>query len=256
MEKYLYQMKKEKDINEKEIFNYIVDLEGQTNVLNIETNFKGKARVIDFNIELEPNDKRYYINVLVEIKGKMYIDNEFYTGVSGKEWYYIGFNKDYTDIGEIDFCNLYRTNTQELLLDFSEDIMDLLDNVINNTTINDTQLLEISINKADLDRYNRLLALDLEENEPYYNREEMEELGAKKDDYIGILSKDLGKDYVLTIDLASGTSNYYDNIVIWKRFGNELVENQVLNCEFSLGEDFEIELENDKKYHIKWKVEE
>lgn len=255
MERYLYTFKDEKDINKKDILDYIVDLEGKTTSLEIETDFKGKARVLDYNVEFEPTDKRYWVNVLVGVKGTMYLDDEKYESVSGKEWYYIGFDKDYTDIGEIDFCDLFKNNTQQLLLDFCEDIISLLDNVIDNITTNDTRFFKIDITRADLDKYNRLLSLDLEEIASYYDLEKMEDLGAKTDDYIWLYSIDLVDDYVLTIDLASGTSNYYDNIVIWKRVGDEFVENKVLECEYHLGDDFELTLENGKKCYIKWNIE-
>ena len=71
-----------------------------------------------------------------------------------------------------------------------------------------------------------------------YSQELIKELNAKQEDNIGLFSIDINKDYVLTIDIASGTSNYYDNIVIWKKGETELDYNEVacLECSFEIGD--------------------
>ena len=110
----------------------------------------------------------------------------------------------------------------------------------------------IYIKRNELDYYNKLLTLDLEEE-----TELMEELGAKINDYRSLFSIELNNDYVLTIDLASiGTSNYYDNVVLWKRFNNELVENYCFECEYQLGNDFNFMINEDTYCMIKWEIEE
>lgn len=92
------------------------------------------------------------------------------------------------------------------------------------------------LTKKQLDYYNELLLVDLEDEE------KANDIGASKDDYIGIACVEFGNGNYLTIDLASGGSNYYDNIVLWDKNGNELM---CLDCDYSLG-NFEFEYENDK----------
>lgn len=144
--------------------------------------------------------------------------------------------------------------TDEVVITILNGIVAKFNDKIDSIITNDTRFFKIDITRADLDKYNGLLSLDLEEIAPYYDLEKIEDLGAKTDDYIGLYSIDLVDDYVLTIDLASGTSNYYDNVVIWKKVGNELVENEVLECEYHLGDDFELTLDNGKKCYIKWNI--
>ena len=101
------------------------------------------------------------------------------------------------------------------------------------------------LTKKQLDYYNELLLLDLDDCLPYYNEEDIERLNAKKDDYISIACVEFDNGNYLTIDLASGSSNYYDSIVLWDKNGNELM---CLDCDYNLG-NFEFEYENDT-YHI------
>ena len=98
------------------------------------------------------------------------------------------------------------------------------------------------LTKKQLDYYNELLLLDLDDFLPYYNEEDIERLNAKKDDYISIGCIEFGNGNYLTIDLASGGSNYYDNVVLWNNKGEELI---CLDCDYNLG-NFEFEYENDK----------
>ena len=77
--------------------------------------------------------------------------------------------------------------------------------------------------EEEINSYNDLLQLDLDDSLPYYNEHDIERLGAKKDDYIGIGCVEFENGNYITIDLASGGSNYYDNIVLWDKNGNELM---------------------------------
>ena len=81
----------------------------------------------------------------------------------------------------------------------------------------------IKISQEELNYYNELLQLDLEEDEPFYNEHDIERLGAKKDDYISIRTIEFSNGNYITIDLASGGSNYYDNVVLCDKDGNELL---------------------------------
>ena len=79
------------------------------------------------------------------------------------------------------------------------------------------------IKKDSLKHYNELLQLDLDDCLPYYNEHDIERLGAKKDDYIPIGFVKFNNGNYVTIDIASGSSNYYDNIVLYDKNGNELI---------------------------------
>ena len=95
------------------------------------------------------------------------------------------------------------------------------------------------VTKKQLDYYNELLLVDLEDEE------KANDIGASKDDYIGIACVEFTNGNYVTIDLASGSSNYYDNVVLWDKNGNELY---CVDCDYSLS-SFEFEYENDI-YHI------
>ena len=82
---------------------------------------------------------------------------------------------------------------------------------------------KFEITKEELKRYNDLLQLDLESDLPYYDKDTIEELNAKQDDYIGITTIEFENGNYITIDLASGNSNYYDNVVLFDKNGNELI---------------------------------
>ena len=107
---------------------------------------------------------------------------------------------------------------------------------------------KIKITQEELNYYNSLLSLDLDECSPYYNRDEIELLGAKTDDYVGIAVAEFTNGNYVTIDLASGDSNYYDNIVLYNKDGQELV---VEDCSYELsdfciaynGDEYIVELE-------------
>ena len=90
---------------------------------------------------------------------------------------------------------------------------------------------KFKINGDKLKYYNELLQLDLEESLPYYNKKDIERLLAIKNDYIGIATIEFENGNYLTIDLASGDSNYYDNIVLYDKNGNELI---VSDCTYEI----------------------
>ena len=98
--------------------------------------------------------------------------------------------------------------------------------------------IEIKADKKYIDYINRLLQDINFDNDSLEMQKLIKELNAKQDDYISLFSININKDYVLTIDIASGTSNYYDNIVIWKKGKTELDYREVacLDCDFEIGD--------------------
>lgn len=98
--------------------------------------------------------------------------------------------------------------------------------------------IEIKADKKHIDYINRLLQDINFDDDSQKMQKLIKELNAKQDDSIGLFSIDINKDYVLTIDVASGTSNYYDNIVIWKKGKTELDYREVacLECDFEIGD--------------------
>lgn len=118
------------------------------------------------------------------------------------------------------------------------------------------QEIFVKADKKLIDLCNRLLS-DIDFNNDSMEMQELiEELNACQDDYVSLFSIDINKDYNITIDIASGSSNYYDNIVIWKN--NDLSYNEVgcLECEFEIGNDIILEKQEfdflDKDYVIKF----
>lgn len=98
--------------------------------------------------------------------------------------------------------------------------------------------IEVKANKDEIDYVNRLLQeIDFEDDSEEMS-ELIEELDAKQDDDIPLFSIDLNADYNVTIDIASGDSNYYDNIVIWKKSKDTLDYNEVacLDCDYEIGD--------------------
>lgn len=118
--------------------------------------------------------------------------------------------------------------------------------------------LEIKCNKDYIDYINRLLQEVDFDNDSLEMQNLIRELNAKQDDYIGLFSIDINDDYNITIDIVSGNSNYYDSIVIWKKFNNQFEYNEVacLDCEFEIGNDIVLEKEYfdflDDDYTIKF----
>lgn len=111
--------------------------------------------------------------------------------------------------------------------------------------------------KDDLERINRLLEeIDFEDDSKKMAKL-IDELDAREDDNIGLFSIDLNDTYNVTIDVASGSSNYYDNIVIWEK-DETGAYNEVacLDCGYGIG-DLELSKEEfeflDDDYMIKIK---
>ena len=98
--------------------------------------------------------------------------------------------------------------------------------------------IEVKADKEYIDYINRLLQDINFDDDSLEMQKLIKELNAKQDDYISLFSININKDYVLTIDIASGTSNYYDNIVIWKKGKTELDYREVacLECNFEIGD--------------------
>ena len=98
--------------------------------------------------------------------------------------------------------------------------------------------IEIKADKKYIDYINRLLQDINFDDDSLKMQKLIEELNAKQDDNISLFSIDIDKDYVLTIDIASGTSNYYDHIVIRKKKKTELDYREVacLECNFEIGD--------------------
>ena len=98
--------------------------------------------------------------------------------------------------------------------------------------------IEVKADKKYIDYINRLLQDINFDDDSLEMQKLIKELNAKQDDYISLFSININKDYVLTIDIASGTNNYYDNIVIWKKGKTELDYNEIacLECNFEIGD--------------------
>ena len=88
---------------------------------------------------------------------------------------------------------------------------------------------KFTIKKGDLEHYKRLLEIETFEK---LNEEEMNRIGAKKDDYIEIGCVEFSNGNYLTIDLCSGCSNYFDNVVLYDMYGTEI---ELLDCNYEIG---------------------
>ena len=107
---------------------------------------------------------------------------------------------------------------------------------------------KVKIPQEELNWYNDLLKLDLEDNTTQ-NEHDIKRLSAKIDDYIGIRTIEFENGNYITIDLASGTSNYYDNIVLYNKEGQELM---VSDCSYEIN-SFSLFYEEDI-YDIEFEV--
>ena len=96
--------------------------------------------------------------------------------------------------------------------------------------------IEIKTNKKYIDYINRLLQDINFDDDSLKMQQLIKELNAKQDDEINLFSIDIDKNCVLTIDIASGTSNYYDNIAIWKKEETGLDYVGCLECNFEIGD--------------------
>ena len=81
---------------------------------------------------------------------------------------------------------------------------------------------KVKMTQEEINYYADLLGLDLDKSSLNYNEHDIERLGAKTDDYINIRTIEFKNGNYVSIDLASGNSNYYDNIVLYDKKGYEL----------------------------------
>lgn len=112
-----------------------------------------------------------------------------------------------------------------------------------------TYIGTINLSEKDRKYYNDLLDLVLDCDDENYDENKIDELGARIDDYFGIASVEFENGKSITIDLASGSSNYYDNIVLWDEDGNELY---AFDCNYVIDKEMVFEDEEDT-YIIKCK---
>ena len=96
----------------------------------------------------------------------------------------------------------------------------------------------IKIKKEVLERVNALL--DIEELGEY--TEEQKLLNPKQDDFIGLMLIDFKNGNSITIDVCSGTGNYYDNCVLKDKDGYEIT---CFDCNYSIDKEMEFNYEND-----------
>lgn len=96
----------------------------------------------------------------------------------------------------------------------------------------------VSISREEFDRINRLLAIpSLEE----MTDEELLKQGANTDVCEGIFYVEFDNGATMTIDLCSGQSNYYDNVV-WT--SSDETHEVVLDCSYEL-DDIEVEIDGE-----------
>ena len=96
----------------------------------------------------------------------------------------------------------------------------------------------VSISREEFDRINRLLAIQsLEE----MTDEELREQGANTDVCEGLFFIEFDNGATMTIDLRSGSSNYYDDVVWTSADGTNDV---VLDCSYEL-DDIEVEIDGE-----------
>ena len=106
----------------------------------------------------------------------------------------------------------------------------------------------VKMTQKEFDDINRLFEIDFEdvdENGDYVQQSLIDELGAYKDDnYAGLyFTFENGKE--LTIDIDSGSSNYYDNCVLWdiESVGDKKIatENYVFDCGYCIEQEMEFD---------------
>lgn len=112
-----------------------------------------------------------------------------------------------------------------------------------------THSVVIGISKSDYEKYNALLDIPILNDELLYGDDNR--WGAKTDDYIPGFCATFDNGKYITIDLASGSSNYYDNIVLWDENDRECL---TLDCTFEI-ENFEFEFDNEE-YVVKFEIHE
>ena len=105
---------------------------------------------------------------------------------------------------------------------------------------------QIEITKEEIDRYNFLLATNLED----MTEKQKDVYNAKAYDSFGLYEIDFDDGSYLTIDLASGSENYYDDIV-WHSTKEINSRDITFDCSYELGIDDEFEVDGNI-YKVHW----
>ena len=98
----------------------------------------------------------------------------------------------------------------------------------------------VTLPLGTIDRFNKLF--DIEDMEEM-SEDELYLHGAKQNDYESIFEVRFENGSRLTYDLASGDTNYYDN-VIWYECDDDAV-GRTLDCLFYLEKEFEVDIDDD-----------
>ena len=105
----------------------------------------------------------------------------------------------------------------------------------------------VEIEKITLDRWNFLLSKDFDD----MTDEEMEKYNAKPYDSEGGFYVEFRDGSNVTIDLASGDTNYYDDVV-WHSADNNT--DIVFDCSYGIGKKTDELTVNNDSYIIEWKI--
>ena len=107
----------------------------------------------------------------------------------------------------------------------------------------------IWITQKEIDKLNKYFEINFDnvkENGEYEQQDLIDKLGAKQDDTMGLFTFKFENGKSITIDLDSGSSNYYDNIILWDEDGNEEL---VFDCDFEFNSTMEfVDTENNETY--------
>ena len=107
----------------------------------------------------------------------------------------------------------------------------------------------IWITQKEIDKLNKFFEINFDnvkENGDYEQQDLIDELGAKQDDTMGLFTFKFENGKSITIDLDSGSSNYYDNIILWDNDGEEEF---VFDCDFEFNSTMEfVDTENNETY--------
>lgn len=98
----------------------------------------------------------------------------------------------------------------------------------------------VDISRKDFDRINKLFDVEFENSDVSEMEELINQLDARRDTmpYSFYFQFDDDADSYITLDICSGNSNYYDNVV----FCNDNQEEVVFECAFQLDEENEYEV--------------
>lgn len=97
----------------------------------------------------------------------------------------------------------------------------------------------IWITQKEIDKLNKFFEINFDnvkENGDYEQQDLIDKLGAKQDDTMGLFTFKFENGKSITIDLDSGSSNYYDNIILWD---NDEEEEFVFDCDFEFNSTME-----------------